>query len=163
MTEVPKAFPPLICQMVYAGERAGSMPDMLRRMVETLETEALLRSKLRSAMIYPCIMLVLTTAVVVFLLTAIVPKLQTLFRSKQSALPLPTQWLKALGDISSNYGLWILLGVGLLLAALILFLRTREGARLKDAFLLKTPLVGSIYRTSVLARSARTLGLLVQS
>lgn len=146
MQAMPKAFPPMLAQMVRAGETTGALGDMLRRTVEVLEMEATLRSKLRSAMLYPCVMVVLTVSVVTFLLAFIVPKFERMFRGKQ--LPTPTRLLMALGDAASTYGVWALLGLVVLAGAAFLFARTTRGLRFFDRFLLRIPVVGSMYRTA---------------
>jgi len=161
MAAMPRAFPPLLSQMVRAGEASGDLAGMLRRTVESMELEATMRGKLRSALIYPSVMLVMTIAVVVFLLTYIVPKFEKLFRNK--TLPLPTRILMALGDGVQSYGLWVLVGAAVLITAAVLFLRTPRGRRALDRVLLRAPLLSGVYRLAVIARSVRTLGLLLQT
>ena len=161
MASMPRAFPALLVQLVRAGEATGQLGDMLRRTVETMELEATMRGKLRSALMYPAIMAALTTAVVVFLLTFIVPKFERLLRGKQ--LPRPTRVLLATGDFVRDHA-WLLTGgTGLLLAGAWLFLRTANGRRWLDRLLLRLPGVAPLYRTAVLARCTRTFGLLLQS
>lgn len=161
MASMPRAFPPVLTQMVRAGEASGDLAGMLRRTVEAMELEATMRGKLRSALIYPSVMLVMTIGVVVFLLTYIVPKFEKLFRGKQ--LPVPTRILMALGDGVQAYGLWILLGIAALIAGAVVFLRTPRGGRALDGCLLAAPVLRSVYRTAEIARSLRTLGLLLQT
>lgn len=161
MAAMPRAFPPLLTQMVRAGEASGDLAGMLRRTVESMELEALMRSKLRSALIYPSVMLVMTIGVVVFLLTYIVPKFEKLFRGRQ--LPMPTRILMALGDGAQAYGLWVLGGLVVAIVGAFLVLRTPRGLRLLDGVLLGAPVLRGVYRTAVIARCVRTLGLLLQT
>jgi type IV pilus assembly protein PilC len=161
MAAMPRAFPTILTQMVRAGEASGDLANMLRRTVETMELEATMRAKLRSALLYPTVMLVMTIGVVVFLLTYIVPKFEKLFRNKQ--LPMPTRILMALGDFMQAYGLWMLGGTLVLAVAAFLFLRTPRGRRALDFLLLTMPLASGVYRTAVVSRSVRTLGLLLQT
>ncbi|MBL8727997.1 MAG: type II secretion system F family protein [Planctomycetes bacterium] len=161
MASMPRAFPPLLTQMVRAGEASGDLAGMLRRTVESMELEATMRGKLQSALIYPSVMLVMTLGVVVFLLTYIVPKFEKLFRGKQ--LPLPTRILMALGEGAQAYGLYALAGLVVLLVGAVLFLRTPRGGRLFDGFVLGAPVLRRVYRTAVIARCVRTLGLLLQT
>ncbi len=158
---MPRAFPPLVAQMVRAGETTGQLGEMLRRTVESMELDAAMRARLRSAMIYPVIMLSLTSAVVVFLLTWILPKFEGLLRGKQ--LPVPTRLLMALGDGVRAHGLWLLAGLAAALTAAILFVRSERGRRLVDHALLRLPGVAGIFRGAVMARCVRTFGLLLQS
>jgi type IV pilus assembly protein PilC len=161
MATMPRAFPPLLTQMVRAGEATGQLGDMLVRTVESLEIDAGLRSRLRSAMLYPAIMLTMTVGVVVFLLTCIVPKFESMLRGKQ--LPKPTEILLLLGDLLRNHGHWLGLGTAILVTGLVLFVRTPRGRVWLDAVALRTPGVAPLYRTAVLARCTRTFGLLLQA
>ncbi len=161
MAAMPRAFPPLLTQMVRAGETTGQLGEMLQRTVEAMEIEQQTRSRLRSAMLYPGIMLTLTIGVVIFLLTTIVPKFETLLTGKQ--LPKPTVILIAIGGFVRHYGHYLAVGVVLAIAGLVCFLRTTRGAIVLDAVALRTPGVAGLYKTSVLARCARTFGLLLQS
>ncbi|MBL9079451.1 MAG: type II secretion system F family protein [Planctomycetes bacterium] len=161
MAAMPRAFPVMLVQVVRAGEASGDLASMVRRTVETMELEAALRGRLRSALIYPCVMLTMTIGVVVFLLTWIVPKFERLFRGKQ--LPAPTRLLMALGDWTQAWGLWLLGGVVAALVGAVLFCRSARGRGVWDRLLLHLPVIGSVYRTAVTARCVRTLGLLLQT
>jgi type IV pilus assembly protein PilC len=161
MAGLPRAFPPLLVQMVRAGEATGQLGEMLRRTVDSLELDATMRGKLRSALLYPAIMLVMTAGVVVFLLTFIVPKFESLLRGKQ--LPLPTEILLAMGDFLRHHGYWLAAGLGVVVTGMVMALRTPRGQIWLDHVMLRTPGVGALYRTGVLARCTRTLGLLLQS
>ncbi|MFN7590634.1 MAG: type II secretion system F family protein [Planctomycetota bacterium] len=161
MATMPRAFPPLLVQMVRAGEATGQLGDMLRRTVEAMEADAAMRARLRSALIYPVIMLVLTFGVVTFLLTYIVPKFEKLLRGK--TLPTPTRALLAIGDFLSAHGPW--LGAGALALAVLGFVLMRRpaGRVFLDRLLLRLPLLAPLVRTAALARTTRTFGLLLQS
>mgnify|MGYP001287935819 CR=1 FL=1 len=161
MATMPRAFPAILVQMVRAGEAGGDLAGMLQRTVENLELEATLRGKLKSALIYPAVMLVMTLGVVVFLLTFIVPKFERLFRGKE--LPLPTRILMTLGEWTELYGMWALAGGGVALFAAIVFARTPRGRIAFDRLLLHLPGVAPVYRTSIATRGVRTLGLLLQT
>jgi type IV pilus assembly protein PilC len=161
MAAMPRAFPPLLVQLVRAGEATGQLGEMLRRTVDTLELEATLRGKARSAMLYPAIMAMLTAGVVVFLLTFIVPKFEKLLRGKQ--LPRPTRMLLAAGDfVTANA--WLLAGgIAAAVVGLAWFVRTARGRVWLDRLLLSLPGIGPLYRTAVLARCSRTFGLLLHA
>jgi type IV pilus assembly protein PilC len=161
MVAMPRAFPPLLTQMVRAGEATGQLGDMLTRTVANLELDAGLRNRLRSALIYPVIMLLVTTGVVVFLLLVIVPKFESMLRGKQ--LPLPTQILLAIGDFLGRHGASLGIALVAIVLAMVFGARTRRGRVAVDAVALYTPGVAGLYRTSVLARCTRTLGLLLQA
>ena len=163
VSSMPRAFPELVAQMMAAGEQAGRMGEMILRLTEMLEAEEGLRGRVRSALLYPTIMMVVATAVVIFLITAIVPKFSTLFQGKQAVLPLPTRMLMAMGEFFSTNAIWLLPSALALLFGTILFLRSTHGKPHLDALLLRLPVVREVYRTAILSRTSRTLGTLVQS
>lgn len=159
MAGMPRAFPPLLVQLVRAGEATGQLGDMLRRTVEMLEIEAGMRSKLRSAMIYPGVMATMTVGVVVFLLTYIVPKFERLLRGK--TLPTPTRVLLGIGDFMRDHGVTLFAAVAAAIAGAVVLLRSDGGRRWLDRVLLAAPGIGPLHRTAVLARCTRTFGLLL--
>lgn len=161
MADMPRAFPAVLTQMVRAGEATGQLGDMLTRTVATLELDAGLRNRLRSALIYPAIMMLVTTGVVVFLLTVIVPKFESMLRGKQ--LPAPTAMLMAAGDFLGRHGAGLGIALTITALALVFGARTHRGRVFVDALALHTPGVAGLYRTAVLARCTRTLGLLLQA
>ena len=158
---MPRAFPPLVAQMVRAGEATGQLGEMLRRTVESMEIDAAMKARLRSAMIYPAIMLSLTVVVVVFLLTWILPKFEGLLRGKQ--LPVPTKILMAIGDNVRAHGVLLLVAIALVVAGAAVFVRSRRGRAFVDHVALRLPGVAGIVRGAVMARCVRTFGLLLQS
>ena len=161
MGTMPRSFPPLLVQMVRAGEATGQLGDMLRRTVDSLEIEAALRARLRSALLYPVIMLTMTVGVVVFLLTCIVPRFESMLRGK--VLPTPTRLLLAGGELLRGHGHWLAIGAAVLASAAVWYCRTPRGRITLDSLLLHLPGVSGLYRTGVLARCTRTLGLLLQA
>jgi general secretion pathway protein F len=137
------------------------LPLSLSRLADHLEEQSRTRNRVRSALTYPILMAVVATAVVVFLLTVVVPKIVAVFSHLGKALPLPTRVLIALTDALSA-GWWALL---LLIAGGILlgrrYLATPRGKRALDSLLLRLPLTGRISHLSALSRFARTLSTLV--
>jgi type IV pilus assembly protein PilC len=163
MGAMPRAFPVIVEQMVAAGEEAGELSAMLLRLVEMLEAESELRTRLRSALMYPSIMVIVATAVVVFLITAIIPRFKTIFAGRESVLPVPTKVLMALGDFFSTNGPWLFPLVILFLLCGFFYLKSQVGRPVLDFVLLRMPVLGHIYRLGVLSRTSRTLGTLLQA
>jgi type II secretory pathway component PulF len=161
MAAMPRAFPPLLVQVVRTGETTGDLGAMMQRTVESMELEAAMRGKLRSALLYPAVMLTLTIGVVAFLIGFVVPKFQRIFAGK--TLPMPTRVLLALGELARDYGLYALGGLVAAIVAAVIYVRTQHGRRSVDRLLLRTPLVGGLYRLSVLGRCVRTLGFMLQA
>jgi general secretion pathway protein F len=157
----PEMFPELYASMVRAGEEGGMLPLSLSRLADHLEEQARTRNRVRSALTYPILMAVVATAVVVFLLTVVVPKIVGVFSHLGKALPLPTRILIALTD-ALTAGWWAL---ALLIAGGVLlgrrYLATPRGRKALDALLLRLPLTGRISRLAALSRFSRTLSTLV--
>jgi type II secretory pathway component PulF len=106
-------------------------------------------------------MLAMTVGVVVFLLTCIVPKFETMLRGK--VLPTPTRLLLASGELLRHHGHWLAIAVGIVVAGVVWYCRTPHGRIMLDTVLLHLPGVAGLYRTGALARCSRTLGLLLQA
>ncbi len=159
----PDAFPTLYTSMVKAGELGGILDTILERLSAYLEAAEQLRAKVRSALMYPAIVLSICGGVTVFLLVFVIPTFQKIFASLGKALPVPTQMLV---DISSffktGFPYFIPVGVALWLGAKR-FYASNAGRRWTDARLLDLPLFGLLIRKAAVARFARTLGTLLKS
>lgn len=161
LSEHPDSFPRLYVGLVRAGEAGGTLAATLERLAELLERERALASTVKSALIYPALLVVAAVGSIVMLLTQVLPQFVPLFEQSGAQLPTPTRILIALGDLVSNWGL----AFALLLALAILFAREtlkRPGPRLwADRRLLRLPIFGSLLRESLAARFTRTLGTLL--
>jgi general secretion pathway protein F len=159
----PRSFPRLYLGLVRAGEAGGMLAPTLDRLAALLERQRALRSTVISALVYPAILLLAGTGAIVLLLTQVLPQFVPLFQQNGAHLPAATQMLISTGDAVSAYGLWFLLALVVLGAALRVALR-RPAVRLRaDRWLLRVPLMGSLSREFLAARFARTLGTLVQN
>ncbi|QIZ78413.1 type II secretion system inner membrane protein GspF [Ferrimonas lipolytica] len=163
MAEFPHIFDELFVAMVASGEKSGHLEVVLERLADYTEGRQELNSKMTQALVYPVILTIVAVAVVVYLLTSVVPKVVSQFEHMGQALPATTQFLIDTSDFLFNYGLYLL---GAIVVALVLF---QQGLR-KPAFklrwhelLLKLPLIGKISRGLNTARFARTLSTLTSS
>ncbi len=163
LEEHPRLFPRLYVSMVRAGEAAGALEAVLKRLADILERRVALTGRVRSALVYPVFMSVFGFAVVVFLLYYVVPSLSKLLTDMNRALPWPTQALIAVSGWVEHY-FW---AIGLVAVGLIglwrLWRRTSSGALAWDRLLLALPLAGPLLRKAAVARFARTLGVLLAS
>ena len=163
MARQPQAFSALYRQMVAAGEIAGDLTGSLQRLADMLERNEALRARLRAALMYPALVLLVCLAVVGLILIWVVPVFEDVFRSFGAALPWPTQAvvLASRGLASAAPALW----AGAALAA-VLLRTTPVRQRLWPAWqngLLRLPLLGDLVRQSVLARWSQTLASLLTS
>lgn len=161
IAKYPKAFSPVYVSLIKAAESSGLMDKVLDRLATTLEKQQELQEKVRGALIYPAIVVILMIGVSVLMLVFVIPQISTLYQSFDAELPLPTLILIGLSDIVVTWWPALILfgGVGG-----FLFLRWRKtdtGRRTTDALILKIPVVGKLMTENIFAEFSRTLGLLV--
>ena len=161
MSKSPETFPRVYTAMVEAGETGGFLDVVLAQIAEFQSREKELKSKVLTAMLYPCILFVLALGILVLLMTFFIPKFQSIFSNMHSSLPLITQIIIGTSHIIRSYGL--LVGAGLI--GLIFLLRTwftsEKGKRVWEGIVLKTPLVGPLIAQFAMARFCRMLGTLI--
>ncbi len=161
----PRTFTPLFVNMVRAGELGGILDDVLNRLAGFLEKDFNLKKKVKSAMTYPIVILVMAVLIVLFLVTFILPTFVQMFQSMQMKLPLPTQILISF-TIGVRNPVVDVIALTVLIVGGILFNRyvsTPVGRRQFDAFKLKLPVFGMLIRKVAISRFCRTLGTLLQS
>jgi len=158
----PAVFPEFAVQMVRVGETSGTVGPSLRRVAGFLEHQAELVGRVRAAMAYPALMLVLSGVVLVFMLTFIIPRFQVFFSGKEGALPVSTKVLLWASRMLTEHALALVPGAVVLLAALVVFLRRPAGRRLLDGVKLRLPLLGGLFRRTALARSLGALAVLLR-
>ena len=153
----PKTFPPLYSNMIRAGEASGAMVEVLRRLVDHYERYDNMRSKIKSALSYPIIVLVFGILAVIGALVWIIPQFQKVFESMGASLPLPTRILIGMSDGLIQYGWMMALG---LVAFALWFNKWRktDSGRLKiDGWKLRAPLVKGIVACGAYSSLAYTL------
>lgn len=163
MESVPGAFPPLYRAMVAAGEGSGSLPVILERLADMLESQQQLRSRLTTALVYPAALAVTATLVVTALMTFVVPKVVDQFESMGRVLPFLTRAIIAVSEFLVTWGL-PLLALGAVAAVAAALALRRPATRLRvDRWLLRVPLLGRLLRDVHAALFARTLATMVSS
>src|SRR6266403_2213666 len=111
MAKSPDTFPRVYVAMVQAGETGGFLDLVLAQIADLQSREKELRSKVMTAMLYPCILLVLALGVLIFLLTFFIPRFQVIFQNFGAALPLITQVIVGISHLLRSYGPILLLGL----------------------------------------------------
>src|SRR5262245_15940180 len=139
----PKAFNRLYTCMVAAGEKGGLLAEILARLAVYLENAARLRKKVKSAMMYPTVVTIVTILITIFLLVKVVPVFGEIFKSFNSALPAPTQYLVNLSQFVQHYILLILVGGGGGVYAWFYFIKTPVGRKFWDTHRIRLPIFGS--------------------
>ncbi|WDT76463.1 MAG: type II secretion system inner membrane protein GspF [Candidatus Manganitrophus sp.] len=159
----PKVFSVLYRQMVRAGEASGTLDRILVRLADYLESQVRLRNKLFSILTYPVLMLFVSGAILIFLISFVVPKVTAIFADLNQALPLPTVILLALSDFLRGYG-WLLIGAGVLGGMIYRrHIQTPRGREQYDRLLLRVPLAGRVAKMVAISRFTRTLATLLAS
>jgi type IV pilus assembly protein PilC len=159
----PKAFSRLYVCMVGAGEKGGLLAEILARLAVYLENAARLRKKVKSAMMYPTVVTIVAILITTFLLIKVVPVFGEIFKSFNSALPAPTQYLVNLSQFVQHYILLIMVAGGGGVYAWFYFIKTPVGRKFWDTYRIRLPIFGAIAHKICLARFTRTLASLVRS
>lgn len=159
----PREFSSLETAMIAAGEAGGILEDVLDRITALGDREHLLRKRMQSALVYPCVVAAGTGGLTLFLLFHVVPLFASMFERFGAGVPMPTQILLQIGrGLASPWTLALAIGFALsILAALRLF--DQPASSLFDRARLFAPLVGQLTRHAITARIARTLGTLLHS
>jgi type II secretory pathway component PulF len=161
MAKSPEVFPRVYVAMVEAGEAGGFLDVVLAQIADFQSREKELKSKVLTAMIYPCILLCLALVVLTVLLVFFIPKFQKMFASVHGSLPLITQMIIGVSHGVRSYGLFVAAGlVGAVLLARTWF-ASEKGKRMWEGMVLKSPLVGPLVAQFAMARFCRMLGTLL--
>ena len=156
-------FTELYVNMVSAGEQGGILDTILNRLATHLEKSSALKSKIKSAMMYPLIVLIVVILVTMALLLFVIPIFQQMFTDMGGALPGPTQFVVGLSEFTQSNILLILLGFAAIIAGYKMYYKTDNGERVIDTIKLRMPIFGILVRKMSIARFTRTLGTLISS
>jgi type II secretory pathway component PulF len=161
MAKSPETFPRVYVAMVEAGEAGGFLDVVLAQIAEFQSREKELKAKVMTAMLYPCILLVLALVVLTVLLVFFIPKFQRVFATIHGSLPLITQLIIAASQVMRSYGLLIAAAlVGIFFLVRTWFV-SEKGRRTWEGLILKAPLVGPLIAQFAMARFCRMLGTLI--
>ena len=159
----PKAFSDLYVNMVAAGEAGGILDTILMRLAGFLEKNDALIGKVKSAMIYPIVIMSVALIAIVVLLIFVIPVFENMFASVNLSLPLPTRVVIELSRIVKGYWWAFLVGGWALQYSLKRYYKTPQGQLRIDKLLLNMPVLGDMLRKSAVSRFTRTLGTLISS
>jgi len=163
LSKHPDTFTPLYRSMIKAGETSGNIPEVLERMIYILEHEHKIKSDIRSAMQYPIIVLIALGVAFFVLLTFVIPRFVTIFSRAGLALPWPTKVSMVLYSVLSNYWYICLAAVVLGGIALRMYFKTPVGRYTRDAFILRIPLIGTLFIRAAMSRFASIFSILQSS
>jgi len=164
MSKHPKAFNTLYVNMIKAGEQGGILDVILERLSEYMEKAEGVARKVKSAMMYPIVVMSVAVLVVIFLMVKVVPTFRDVFTSFGAKLPWPTQLIIDVSEFLSSKKAFVL--VALLIGfgfAITMYKKTKTGAYNWDKMILMIPVFGVLARKASVAKFARTLGTLIKS
>lgn len=159
----PVVFSELFISMAKAGETSGMLDEVLDRLAGYLEKSAALSRKIRSSLIYPAVVISMALLITAVLLLKVVPTFKGIFASLGGTLPLPTQILISISDAFQRHFLYIVGGLVLVIVLISRYISTQKGRYNFDAFKLKVPILGTLFRKVAVAKFARTFSTLVKS
>ncbi len=161
--QYPNAFPPLYRATIEAGESSGKLDSILERLADHLEGREQIIQKLKLALIYPVLLTIISVAVVLGLLTFVVPEIVGVFNNLGQELPALTQGLITLSDLLKQYGLHLVAGLLLAWISFKLLLQVGTIRHSYHRFILRIPIVGRFARGTNTASFTRTLAILSSS
>lgn len=159
----PEAFPELYTSMIKAGELGGILDTILERLTVYMESSEALKAKVKSAMMYPAIVLSICAVVTCFLMVFVIPTFKNIFASFGGELPLPTQILINISDWMKHYWYILLATPYAAYKGFFTFYKTPKGHKIVDGYTLRAPIFGIILKKVAVARFTRTLGTLIKS
>ena len=154
-------FPPMYVTSVLAGEKSGSLPEVLDRYLTYQKLTLAVRKKLLVSLLYPCVLIVMVVCLIVFLVTYVVPNFAALYNSMQAKLPTATEILIAVGTTARSY---VLTGfVALVVAGILAYFWTRRDSSQErlDRLKMRMPLVGEIWTKYQVAQFSRVMSTLL--
>ncbi|MEM6330424.1 MAG: type II secretion system F family protein [Planctomycetota bacterium] len=163
MSKSPKCFDRLYVNMIKAGEAGGALELILQRLADFKERAESLKRKVRSAMIYPIVVVLVAVGILTFIMISIVPEFEKIFLDFGLTLPAPTQWLIQVSNLTYRY-FYLIPGIPISIWLAIKLIRKFKHGRIGwDMYAIKVPIFGQLVEKNTLARTTRTLGTLVSS
>jgi len=156
-------FPEIMLSMVEAGEASGRLDHVITKLAEQFEKDVKLKAKIRTALTYPIILVVLMIAVVLILVTQVLPIFMSMFTASGMTLPLLTRILIGFSDILRGYWYMVILGIGVFIFAFRTYISRESGLRSWHSLLLRLPVVGVTITKISAVRFTRTLSTLLAS
>lgn len=153
----------LYIHMIRAGEASGALEEVLCRLADFTEYQAMLKSKVTGALMYPVIMAIVGTSLMIYLLVSVVPKITSIFDDAGAILPLPTRVLMGISSFAQQYWYLLILGGALGFWFFKRYSRSEKGRRRLDQLSLKAPIFGELFRKIAISRFSRTMGTLLRS
>ena len=163
MAKHKKIFDNLYVNMVRAGEVGGVLENVLNKIAEFLEKRQALKSKVRSAMMYPLVVSILASCIVSLILIFIIPRFADIFTSLGAKLPAPTMMLVHASNILLHHGIWVLIAIIVVVFIYKRVNKTKWGKYFLDRVKMRIPGLGELVKKIAISRFADTLSTLINS
>ena len=158
-----KVFPKLAVALIHSGERGGFLPEVLQQLAAIAELEEELKGKIRSALAYPMVMVFVGTAVVIFLMSFVMPKITSIYTEMHQALPAITQVMIVMSDFMGKRWYIALMVIAVAVMGYWRFAKSKDGRRMTHRFVLKIPILGEVILKREISRFARTFGQMLKN
>jgi type IV pilus assembly protein PilC len=163
MEKHPYIFSPLYRSMIRAGELSGNVPSVLDRLIYIIEHETKVRSDIKSALTYPKMVVIALSLAFLVLLTFVVPQFVSMFSKAGLILPWPTKIAMHMHALLKNYWYMILIAIAALIYGYKMYVKTKQGEFVRDAFILKIPVLGPLFKKAAMSRFASIFAILQSS
>ena len=158
----PAVFNGVYTALIQAGETSGTLDMALKRLADQEEKDAAMLSKIKGALVYPGIILVVIIAVLAFMMIMVVPQVKNLYEDMGEELPGLTQTLVDISDFFGNFWWLVLIVVGSIVGSIYFFVKTTPaGRKAMDSVKIHVPLFGALFRKLYVSRFARTAEMLL--
>jgi type IV pilus assembly protein PilC len=158
----PQAFSTMYSQAIAAGEQGGNLEVVLRQMADYIERGVTTAKRIKSALTYPVIVVIVAIGVIAIMVTRVFPTFTNLYSQLGAKLPTPVKMLMGFTNWTNHYGLYLLLGILIAVVAIYIYIRTPDGKYRWHTLMLRLPVVGRIVHLSELSRCCRTMSLLIR-
>ncbi len=163
LKKYPKNFDDLFVNMIEAGETGGILDTVLRRLSTYMEKAAKLKAKIKGAMTYPIVTLIIAALVVAIIMVFVIPVFEDMFKGMGGALPLPTQIVVNMSRFIKSNVLYIIGLIVFIIFALKKFYKSKKGEELIDDLSLNLPVMGMLLRKGAVAKFTRTMSTMLTS
>lgn len=158
----PDVFPDIYIKTVVAGEKAGALENILKRLSDYFTNSIAIRRKVMAALIYPTILLAVSSLAVTYMIIAVVPEFASLFKSLDIPLPMMTSILLSTSEFLGEWFMLLICLAVLAFAGLVSYAGTPEGRNKIDGFKLKVPLIRDLEKNFAYSQFARTMATMVE-
>jgi type IV pilus assembly protein PilC len=163
LKEFPRTFDDLYVAMVKAGEESGKLAETLQTLAVQMERSSNLKKKIKGAMIYPTIVMIVMVVIGILMMIYVMPQITGVFKNMDKELPITTQFLIAASDFLVAYTALTLIAMVSVVVGCIYFLRTKVGKLVSSWTIIRLPVIGTLAREVNAARTARTLSSLLEA